>query len=241
MGAAIQKSFQGLLEPLETGLGSTTVVWIPFDPTKAWPVRSKLRVKGTIRAARQAAEPFAFATSLIRSQERGYFLLVTGKMRKAAHLTPGTLTELVLEPDLEERAATPPPELAKLLNSDRSVKKWFATLNYSSRKYIADMIAEPKSAEVRVRRAEQWMERLMLTMEGEEYPPPILQAAFRRQPQARAGWESMTANQRRMTLMGIFMCQSPEAQAKRVERALADATQAAKRTSRAKRASNPEE
>jgi hypothetical protein len=37
------------------------------------------------------------------------------------------------------------------------------------------------------------------------------------------------------------MCASPEAQAKRVERVIADALKAAGRTSRAKRASNSEE
>jgi uncharacterized protein YdeI (YjbR/CyaY-like superfamily) len=159
-------------------------------------------------------------------------------MRKAAHLTLGCLAEIVLEPDLDGRAATPPPELAKLLKSDRSVKKWYETLNYSTRKYIADMIAEPKSAEARVRRAEQWMERLMLTMEGEEFPPPILQVAFRRQPLARTGWDRLTTNQRRLILLGIFSCQSPEAQAKRVERAIEDAMQAARRSTGTARTRN---
>jgi uncharacterized protein YdeI (YjbR/CyaY-like superfamily) len=227
----MQMTFQAVLEKIETGFPSV-MARIPFDPIEAWPVRSKLRVKGSIRAANDTSEPLVIATSLLRSQERGYFLLVTGRMRKATHLTAGSLAEIVLEPDLDGRAATPPPELAKLLKSDRSVKKWFETLNYSTRKYIADMVAEPKSAEVRVRRAEQWMERIMLTMEGEESPPPILQVAFRRQPLARVGWEAITPNQRRITLLGIFMCQSPEAQAKRVERAVEDAVKAARRSTR---------
>ncbi len=228
----MQRTFQAVLEKIETGW-PVVVVWIPFDPTEVWPVRSKLRVKGSIRAANDAGEALAICTSLLRSQERGYFLLVTARMRKATHLTPGSLAEIVLEPDLEGRAATPPPELAKLLKADRSVKKWYETLNYSTRKYIADMVTEPKSAEVRVRRAEQWMERIMLIMEGEQSPPPILQVAFRRQPLARVGWEALTPNQRRMTLFGIFMCQSPEAQGKRVERAVDDAVKAARRSSRA--------
>jgi uncharacterized protein YdeI (YjbR/CyaY-like superfamily) len=91
------------------------------------------------------------------------------------------------------------------------------------------MIAEPKSAEARVRRAEQWMERILLVMDGEESPPPILQVAFRRQPLARGGWYALTANQRRTALFGIFTCVSPEAQAKRIERIVADTMQAAKR------------
>jgi uncharacterized protein YdeI (YjbR/CyaY-like superfamily) len=226
-------TFEAALETLQAEQ-SWTAVWLPFDPceldpTGAWPVNGKLRVKGSIRAAVESAKSTSFATSIIRTKVRGCFLLVTAKMRKATGLNAGSLAEITLEPDIELRAATPPPELAKLLKSDRTVRKWFETLNYSMRKYIADMVAEPKSAEARQRRAEQWMERLLLTMDGEESPPPILQIAFRRQPLARTGWYALTANQRRMTLLSIFSCVSPEAQQKRVERALADAMQAARR------------
>jgi len=67
----------------------------------------------------------------------------------------------------------------------------------------------------------------MLTMEGEQEIPPILQIAFRRQPLARIGWESMTSNQRRTQLLSIFTCQSPEARTKRVEWAVTDAARRA--------------
>ena len=226
-------TFQAPLETLQAGM-AWTAAWLPFDPceldpTGAWPVNGKLRVKGTIRAASREGETHSFSTSLIRSKTRGCFLLVTAKMRKATGLVPGALAEITLTPDLELRAATPPPELAKLLKVDRTVRKWFDTLNYSTRKYIADMVAEPKSAEARVRRAEQWMERILLVMDGEESPPPILQIAFRRQPLARTGWYALTPNQRRTALFSIFTCVSPEAQAKRMERIVADAMQAARR------------
>lgn len=224
----MQMSFQAVLEAVDSSL-PWTVVRIPFDPTEVWPARVKLRVKGTIRAANQKAEAFAFSTSLQSSHALGYFLLVTGKMKKAAHVQLGALAEIVLEPDLEGRAATPPPELTKLFRSDRSVKKWFETLNYSMRKYIADTIAEPKAADARVRRAEQWVETMMLTMEGEVEPPPILQIAFRRQPLARIGWDAMTSIQRRTQFMAIFQCRGPEARAKRTEWAIAEMIKAANR------------
>jgi uncharacterized protein YdeI (YjbR/CyaY-like superfamily) len=225
----MQKTFQGVVEPVEMGI-SSVMVRIPFDPVEVWPVRSKLRVKGTMHLASEAAvnramtdkppESISIATSLIRSQRYGYFLLITGKMRKGLHVSSGATVKVTLEPDLDDLAATPPPELAKFLKSDRSLKKWFSALNYSLRKYIADNITEPKSAEARERRAEQWAERMLLTMEGEEVIPPILQIAFRRQPLARAGWEAISVNRRRWYLLSIFSCQSPEARAKAVERAM---------------------
>ena len=240
----MQKRFQARLEPVRISL-PWTVVRLPFDPVDAWPNRVKLRVKGSIRAAGKTAEPFPITTSLQRSHEFGYMMLVTEKMRKATGLVAGSMAEIVLEPDIDGRSATPPPELAKLLKVDRAVKKWFESLNYSTRKFLADDITTPKSAEARVRRAEQWVERMMVTMEGEESPPPILQAAFRRQPLMRAGWEALTANQRRLALFSLSMCASPGAQGKRVERILADALKAAQRTKptnrRAKDASNAAE
>jgi uncharacterized protein YdeI (YjbR/CyaY-like superfamily) len=236
----MQKRFQARLEPVKISL-PWTIVRLPFDPVEAWPNRVKLRVKGSIRDVGRASEPFPIATSLQRSLEFGYMMLVTEKMRKATGLVVGSMAEIVLEADIDGRSATPPPELATLLRADRAVKKWFESLNYSTRKYLADEITSPKSAEVRVRRAEQWVERMMMTMEGEESPPPILQAAFRCQPLARTGWEALTPNQRRLALFSLSMCASPEAQAKRVERLIADALKAAGRTSRPKGASNFED
>ena len=218
----MRRIFQGVLEPVDIGI-SSVMVRIPFDPVELWPVRSKLRVRGTIRPMSPSAEALPFAASLLRSQKHGYFLLVTGRMRKALHISAGARLEVTLEPDLDGLAATPPPEFAKFLKSDRSLRKWFATLTYSTRKYIADDIQAVKSAEARKRRAELWAERLMLTMEGEEEIPPILQVAFRRQPLGRAGWESQTLNQRRMQLLSLFTCQSPESRIKRADRVAADA------------------
>jgi uncharacterized protein YdeI (YjbR/CyaY-like superfamily) len=48
-----------------------------------------------------------------------------------------------------------------------------------------------------------------------------LQVAFRRQPQARAGWNAISVNRRRWHLLSIFSCKSPEARANAVERAMA--------------------
>ena len=49
------------------------------------------------------------------------------------------------------------------------------------------------------------------------------------QPQARAGWAALTPAQRRGHLLGIFYYASPEAQERRVARALDDALKAANR------------
>lgn len=215
-----KKKFRGLLEPDHTGL-KWVIVKVPFDATKVWTARKRLRVKGTING-------FAFRTSLFGSAQGGHVLLVNKQMQDGANVRVGGAADIVLQPDLEERAAPVPSELAKLLKQDRALQKWFEQLNYSARKDIAGHLTEPKSAEVRVRRAEQLVERMMLAMEGERETPPILQVAFRKQPLARAGWDAMTPVQRRGHLLGIFYYQSPESRQKRTDKAIVEALKIAK-------------
>jgi uncharacterized protein YdeI (YjbR/CyaY-like superfamily) len=214
------KRFTGILERLPGGLG-WTIVRLPFDATKAWPERNRLRVKGSING-------FAFRTSLFGLREGGQMLLVNKQMQRHARVTVGGTAQFVLEPDFEERTASLPPELAKFLKEDRELKKFYESLNPSARDDIARNISEPKSAESRTRRAEQLAERMILAMEGERELPPILQLAFRRAPLAKPGWEAMTPLQRRSHLLGIFYYQSPEAREKRASRAVEEALKLAK-------------
>lgn len=215
------KKFRGLLESDNTSL-KWTIVRLPFDVAKAWPVRNRLRVRGTING-------FAFRTSLFGSAQGGHYLLVNKAMQKGASATLGSMAEIAIEPDLEERASAVPSELAKLLKQHSALRKFYQQLSPSARNDIARNISQPKSADARLRRAEQMAERMMLAIEGERELPPILQAEFTRHPQARAGWNAMTPVQRRGHLLGIFYYQSPEAREKRARKAVEDAVRLAQR------------
>jgi uncharacterized protein YdeI (YjbR/CyaY-like superfamily) len=220
-GMATRKKFKGVLERDGTGLG-WTVVRVPFDPTEVWPQRNRLRVKGTING-------FGFRTSLFRARAGHFILLVNKKMQKGAGAVLGSVTEVMLEPDIEERKVEVPPEIEKILRQDRALRRWHDALSDSYRKAIADRVVEPKSAAARVRRAEQMAEWMMLAMEGEQVTPPILEAAFQRMPKAREAWQAMTPRQRRGHLLGIFYYQSPEARQKRTEKAIEEALRLAEK------------
>jgi uncharacterized protein YdeI (YjbR/CyaY-like superfamily) len=97
----------------------------------------------------------------------------------------------------------------------------------SMRREIGKWTDEPKGAEARQKRAEKIAERMLLAMEGEEEPPPILRAAFQRQPRAQAGWNALTPTQRRNHLMGIFYYESVEARERRAAKAIEEALRAA--------------
>ncbi|MGD0683104.1 MAG: YdeI/OmpD-associated family protein [Terracidiphilus sp.] len=218
------KTFTAVLEPLRNGLG-WVIARVPFDVEKTWPERRRLRVRGEI-------EGFAFRTSLFAASDgKGHFLLVNKKMQAGAKAAVGERVRIRLEPDLEERAVVTPPELVRALKGDRRLPKWFAGLSDSMRREIGKWVEEPKSAESRRKRAEGMAERLLLTLEGEIEPPPILQAAFQRQPLARKGWETMTTVQRRGHLLGIFGYQSADSRERRAAKAVEEALRVAKRKS----------
>jgi uncharacterized protein YdeI (YjbR/CyaY-like superfamily) len=198
---------------------------VPFDIAKAWPESSGRRVRGEING-------FAFRTSLL--PEKGgnrHFLLVNKKMRTGAKVESGARARITLEPDPDGSACAIPVELERALKGARAVRKYFEALPPGMKRYFSNLVAEPKSVEARRRRAERLAEELMMTMEGEEYPPPILRAAFQRQPLAEAGWNAMTPAMRRNRLIGIFRGQSASVREKRTMMVIQEALNVLKRKS----------
>jgi uncharacterized protein YdeI (YjbR/CyaY-like superfamily) len=220
--ASPRESFDALLEPDGTAL-KWVIARVPFDISKVWPVRNGRRVRGEI-------EGFPFRTTLFPdSRGAGHFLLVNKKMQSAADARIGSRVRIWLEPDLAERPILLPFELARALNADRRLRRWFDRLSESMRREVGKWAAEPKSAASLRKRAEKLAERLMLTMEGEEDPPPVLRALFLRFPAARDGWFALTPTQRRNHLLGISYYETADARERRAAKAIEDALRAAKR------------
>ena len=203
-----KRSFKATLERLRSNLG-WVIVWIPFNVHKVWGSRGRLKVRGEING-------FAFRTSLFPTRKGEHFLLVNKKMQDGSGTIEGSTAEFWLEPDTEERVVAVPAELKRILAEDRSFRRWFDALNYSIRKWLVDWITQPKSAESRVRRAEQVAEQLLSAMEAERELPPALKLAFSRDPRAFEGWNLMTPLHRRGQLIAIFYYRSPDARARRI-------------------------
>ena len=212
---SVAKSFKAILERMQSNLG-WVIIRIPFDVSKIWGVRGQLRVKGQING-------FAFRTSLFPTGRGYHYLLVNKRMQAGAKTAPGMAARFRLEPDTEERKAILPAELKRALSQDRSLRRWFDNLSYSIRRWIAVWVAQPKSAEACVRRAEQIAEQLLTTMEAERELPPVLKAAFARDPRAFEGWQRMSPSHRRHNLLGIFYYRSPEARDRRIAKMLEEA------------------
>jgi len=223
----VSKSFKAALERMPSNLG-WVIVRIPLDVPKVWGTRGMLKVKGEING-------FAFRTSLFPTGKGYHYLLVNKRMQAGAAARPGSVAQFRLEPDMEKRVATVPAELQRILNEDRSLRRWFDQLSYSTRKWITDRVVQVKSAEARVRRAEQVAEQLMATMEAERELPPILKLAFAREPRALAGWQRMSPTHRRGNLLAIFYYRTPEARDRRIAKIIEDALAFADRKPRGKK------
>src|SRR6266568_1045647 len=213
---SIAKSFKALLERMEGNLG-WVIVRLPFNVEKVWGVRGQLRVKGEINGF--AFRGFAFRTTASPTS-RGHFMLVTKTMQAGGAVRAGNTAHFRLEPDLEVRKAIMPVELKRAFSQVRSVQRWFDSLSRSMRAWFCSQVAQPKSAAARVRRAEQIAELLLTTMEAERELPPILKAAFARDPRAWEGWQRMSPTMRRHNLLSIFYYRSPEARDRRIAKML---------------------
>jgi uncharacterized protein YdeI (YjbR/CyaY-like superfamily) len=214
MGKIVSKTLNVNIEgPM--GRLKWVIAYIPLDVKKTWG-SSRVRVRGEING-------FEFRTSLFPSRSGRHFLLVNKAIQKGARVRPGDTVKVRLENDVEQRTATVPPELEKELKQSKALRKWFEALSYSMRRYFADLVSQPKSAEARMRRAGQLAESLYMAMDAEQDLPPMLRAAFGRRPKAYEGWQSMSATQRRHALLSIFHYRSPEARERRIEKMLDEA------------------
>jgi uncharacterized protein YdeI (YjbR/CyaY-like superfamily) len=224
MPKTVTKSFQAVLERMPSRL-NWVIIRIPLNVAKIWGTRGMLRVKGEING-------FAFRTSLFPTGIGGHLMIVNKSMQTGGRVKTGSLAQFRLEPDTEKRIIPVPAELKRILGEDKSFRRWYDHLGYSIHKEASDWIAQVKSPEARVRRAEQIAERWLATMEAERELPPVLEVAFARNPGAREGWECMSASRRRRHLLGIFYYRSPQARARRVAKVVEDAAQLAEKRSR---------
>ncbi|MFL6437587.1 MAG: YdeI/OmpD-associated family protein [Terriglobales bacterium] len=217
------QSFRGTLEHLQSGLG-WVIVRIPFDVKRTWG-GSRVKIRGAVNGA-------TFRTSLFAQKNGSHFLLINKQLQKAAGIRAGSTAEFHLEVDTAPRLATVPQELERIFQQSKRLRKWFDSLSYSYRYEFSRQISLPKGAETRKRRAEQIAELLLETMEAERELPPLIKTALDQNPLAREGWNVMTPTQRRGHLMGVFYYRTPEARARRLQKAM----EAAK-TARSRRAS----
>jgi uncharacterized protein YdeI (YjbR/CyaY-like superfamily) len=209
------KTFDATLERFTRSRLYWVIARVPFDVEKVWGTRGLLKVIVKVGG-------FEYPTSLFPTGSGEHFVLVNKKMQKAARITLGSNTSFTVTPDRAPREVKMPPELTRALNEERGLRKWFDSLKYSMRKWLADQVGDAKSPETRVRRAQRVAEMAMETMQAEEDLPPMIRQAFSRNPKVAKIFRQMNDHQKRGTLLAVFYYRTPQSRLRRLEKIVPD-------------------
>src|SRR6266704_3059503 len=170
---SVAKSFKATLERIPSRL-NWVIVRIPFDVSKIWGTRAKVRVKGEING-------FAFRAPVFPTREGFHCMLINKRLQTGANAALGDTAQFRLEPDTAKRVAIVPAELQRILNEDRSFRRWFDQLTFSMRKWICDWVTNVKNPASRVPRAYQgWRSMTLLQRRNH-----LLGIFYCRTPEAR--------------------------------------------------------
>ena len=213
----MRKKFTAPLKKLDD-TGSANLGWrvldVPFDVKKSFGKGGRLPVKGEVNG-------FPFRTSLFPRKDGKHFLLMNKKMQQGAGaILLGSKVNVSLELDEETRTVEIPTLLKKAIEEDKDLLAYYKSFSYSMRKYFFDHVTSPKSKLTQKKRVEELAVILMEMRDGEQTPPPILEAEFAHNPKAQKGWELMTPTHRRSHLWGIFYYKTPESRTKRMAKAV---------------------
>lgn len=191
-----------------------SILDVPFDAKKAFGKGGTIPVRGTVNG-------FAFRTSLFPRKDGPHFLLMNKTMQKGAAVTSlGDVVTVEIDIDTEKRTVTIPPALKKALAEEPGMLEYYNGFSYSMRKYFSDYITQAKTEATRRKRVEELAVTLMQMRDGEESPPPILEAEFVHNPKAWHGWEKMPPSHKRSHLWGIFYYKNPDSRRKRLQKAI---------------------
>lgn len=136
-----EQSFQSRLEGTEKG---RVYVVLPFDPEKAWGLRARYHVRGTVngRGVRGALEQFG----------RGYLLPLGPAYRRGAGLQLGDLVTVALAPEGPQSEALA-ADIVTALEAEPEAARFFDGLATFYRKnYLRWIDATKRSPELRAQR-----------------------------------------------------------------------------------------
>lgn len=124
---------------------------LPFDVKKVWG-KARVPVTGTING-------FRFRTTVCPMGGE-YFVCVNRQMREGGHCGVGDTVKVVMEPDTAPRIVETPPDLKKVLKTNKAAQAAWDRYSYTYRKEFAQWITEAKKPETRARRLEKSLEML---------------------------------------------------------------------------------
>jgi hypothetical protein len=149
---AAAKTFKGVLTR-STGVGTWTLVRIPFDLARAAGTRAQVRVRGKINGV-------PYVTNALPDGNGAHFLVVNGELRKRIAAEAGDTVSFTANLDRRPRPISVPADLRRALNRRPKVAKIFNAYAPSHQRRYIGWITEAKGAETRKRRVAAALERM---------------------------------------------------------------------------------
>jgi hypothetical protein len=128
--------------------GAWTFLEVPFSVEKEFGSKARVAVSGTMNG-------FAFQNSLMPNGDGTHSMMVSKALQAGAKAGAGELVTVAMAVDRSERVVTIPPELKRVLSTNKEAAIAFKAFSYSHRKEFAEWIASAKREETRIIRAEK--------------------------------------------------------------------------------------
>jgi hypothetical protein len=137
-------TFKGKLTPTPGG-GGGCLVPVPHEVAAKLGLKGKPKIQAVI-----AGQPYR--GSLMPMGDGTWCLGVLKSIQEAAGVGFGDTVDVLLELDTAPRTVDPPPDLARLIASDKKMAASWDKLSFTNKKEMARSLEEAKKPETRERR-----------------------------------------------------------------------------------------
>jgi Bacteriocin-protection, YdeI or OmpD-Associated/Domain of unknown function (DUF1905) len=133
--------------------GAWTHLPVPFDVNEVFGSKARLLVAGTING-------FPFRNSLMPEGDGTHSMMVSKELQTGANARAGDIVSVTLEPDIEERVVSMPPELEAALTENQLAAAVFDMMTYSQRKEYVVWISTAKQEATKANRVKKAVDML---------------------------------------------------------------------------------
>jgi hypothetical protein len=141
-------------ELLQHGTLNAAYIEFPFDVEELFGVKGQVKIKALIEGK------VMYRGSLAKMGHDCHVLGITQEIRKQLGKTFGDKITVILDQDLEERIVTIPADIQKVLSKNKKAFEFFSGLSFTHRKEYIRWIGSAKKDETRLKRIDQFMEKL---------------------------------------------------------------------------------
>ena len=139
--------FKTILESINGATSPIVIALVPFDPGAIFGVKNRVDIRGTI-------DGYAFERTLLPSGDGRHYFMLNAKILKAIRKKMGN--EVSIEIEEKENTSYKEVELPDYflleLEENTIAKEQYELCNPSMKRWVAQFVTEPKSADIKAKR-----------------------------------------------------------------------------------------